>query len=113
MPAHATWKGSLNLSLVSVAVKAYAAHAAGGDGARLNQLHATCHRRIQYQKRCPEHGTLSGDQIVMGFPCGKDQYVVIDPEELDLLRSAEEKRATRTGPVRPGKTRENSPDSSA
>ena len=25
MPAHATWKGSLNVSLVSVAVKAYAA----------------------------------------------------------------------------------------
>ena len=24
MPAHATWKGSLNVSLVSVAVKAYA-----------------------------------------------------------------------------------------
>jgi DNA end-binding protein Ku len=31
----------------------------------------------------------------MGFPCGKDQYVVIDPEELDQLRSAEEKRAIR------------------
>ncbi len=95
MSVHATWKGSLNLSLVSVAVKAYAATTAEGNAARLNQLHVDCHRRIQYQKLCPQHGTVSGDQIVMGFPCGKDQYVVIDPEELDQLRSAEEKRAIR------------------
>ncbi len=95
MPAHATWKGSLNVSLVSVAVKAYAASRADGNAIRLNQLHAACHRRIGHQKTCPEHGPVASDQIVMGYPCAKDQYVVIDPEELDQLRSQQEKRAIR------------------
>ena len=48
-------------------VKAYTAAAAENGQLRLNQLHEACHGPIKYQKTCPLHGTLSSDQIVMGY----------------------------------------------
>ena len=44
MAAHASWKGFLKLSLVSVPVKAYTATATGSEIA-LHQLHAKTHAR--------------------------------------------------------------------
>ncbi len=46
MSPRVTWKGSLNVSLVSLAVKAYTATAPENGQLRLNQLHAACHGRI-------------------------------------------------------------------
>ena len=58
MAAHASWKGFLKLSLVSVPVKAYTATATGSD-ITLHQLHAKTHTRIQYKKFAPEVGEVS------------------------------------------------------
>jgi len=55
MAAHASWKGFLKLSLVSVPVKAYTATASGND-ITLHQLHAKTHTRIQYKKVAPRSG---------------------------------------------------------
>ena len=66
MRFRATWKGSLNVSLVSLRVKAYASAAPEKQPVHLHQLHDGCHSRIRYQKVCPEHGPVAGDQIVMG-----------------------------------------------
>lgn len=82
-----TWKGFLRLSLVSVPVRAYTVSAAGGGVISLNQLHASCNSRIRYRKTCPIHGEVSNDEIVSGYQYAKDQYVVVDPDELDKLRS--------------------------
>ncbi len=90
----ATWKGFLNLSLVSVAVKAYTATSEGSK-IELNQLHADCHSRIRYEKTCPIHGTVSNDEIVKGYQFAKDQYVIIDLDELEKLRTVEEGRSIR------------------
>jgi len=49
-----TWKGSLNLSLVSVPVKAYAASGSAGGGPKLNQLHEGCNCRIRQPKSEPD-----------------------------------------------------------
>jgi DNA end-binding protein Ku len=85
-PARTSWKGFLKLSLVSVPVKAFTANDTEAD-VRLNQLHKDCHGRVKYQKVCPEHGELNSDHIVSGYEYAKDQYVVVDPDEVDKLRT--------------------------
>lgn len=91
MAARSSWKGFLKLSLVSVPVKAFTATASGGGEISLNQLHKECNSRIQYKKNCPIHGEVSTDQIVSGYEYSKGQYVVIDTDELDKLRSEDDK----------------------
>src|SRR6516162_2549902 len=90
MAAHPSWKGFLQLSLVAIPVKAYSAHGEGGP-IQLNQLHAECNSRIKYKKTCPVHGEVTPDEIVSGYEYAKGQYVVVDPAELDKLRSEDDK----------------------
>lgn len=85
-PARTSWKGFLRLSLVSVPVKAFTANDTGAE-VHLNQLHKDCNSRIKYQKVCPEHGELAADNIVSGYEYAKDEYVVVDPDEVDKLRT--------------------------
>lgn len=91
MAARSSWKGFLKLSLVSVPVKAYTANASGSSEIRLNQLHAECHSRINYKKTCPIHGEVPSDQIVSGYEYSKGQYVVVDTDELEKLRTEDDK----------------------
>lgn len=86
VPSRTSWKGFLKLSLISVPVKAFTANDTSGE-VHLNQLHKGCNSRVKYQKVCPEHGELKSDAIVSGFEHQKDHYVVIDPEEIDKLRT--------------------------
>ena len=92
MTSHVTWKGSLNLSLVSLPVKAYSA-SGSADGPKLNQLHAGCNCRIKQPKTCPAHGPVTSDQIVMGYEYAKDQYAVVDLAGIDKLRPAGRSKA--------------------
>ena len=94
MPPRASWKGFLNLSLVSVPVKAYTSSNSTGS-VKLNQLHNECNSRVNYKTSCPVCGDISRDQIVKGYEYAKDQYVVIDLEEMEKLRSSDEGRAIR------------------
>ncbi|MHC4471400.1 MAG: non-homologous end joining protein Ku [Planctomycetota bacterium] len=96
MPPRTSWKGFLRLSLVSVPVNAYTANATGSE-IRLNQLHTECHSRIQYKKTCPAHGEVGNDEIVKGYEYAKDQYVVIDPDELAKLRVMSDKTINLEG----------------
>jgi DNA end-binding protein Ku len=91
MAARSAWKGYLKLSLVSVPVKAYTAAASGGGEIHLNQLHAECHSRIQYKKTCPTHGEVKNDEIVSGYEYSKDHYVIVDTDELEKLRTEDDK----------------------
>jgi DNA end-binding protein Ku len=91
MAARSSWKGFLRLSLVSIPVKAYTATSSDGSDIRLNQLHAECHSRIQYKKNCPIHGEVKADEIVSGYEYSKGQFVVIDPAELEKLRTEDDK----------------------
>ncbi|HVJ67150.1 MAG TPA: Ku protein [Caulifigura sp.] len=90
MPGHAFWKGFLRISLVSVPVKAYSA-TRSEERISLNQLHAECKSRIQYRKTCPVHGEIRSDEIVSGYEFDKGQYVVIDTDELDKLRTEKDR----------------------
>lgn len=91
MPARPSWKGHLRLSLVTVPVKAFTASNSSSGEVRLNQLHNECNSRIQYKKTCPIHGEVSTAEIVSGYEYSKGQYVVIDPDELDQLRTKSDK----------------------
>ncbi|MGA2478616.1 MAG: Ku protein [Spirochaetia bacterium] len=100
MAAHASWKGFLKLSLVSVPVKAYTATASGND-ITLHQLHAKTHTRIQYKKFAPEVGEVSSEEIVKGYEYDKGQYVIIDEEEIDKLRTESDKSIRIDGFIAP------------
>jgi DNA end-binding protein Ku len=91
MAARPSWKGHLRLSLVTVPVKAFTASNSSSGEVRLNQLHNECNSRIQYKKTCPIHGEISTAEIVSGYEYSKGQYVVIDPDELDQLRTKSDK----------------------
>ena len=91
MASRTVWKGFIQFSLVAVPVKAYTATASGGGRISLNQLHKECHSRIQYKKSCPQHGEVAADQIVSGYEFAEGQYVVIEPDEIEKIRSPKEK----------------------
>src|SRR5262249_27569950 len=55
---------------------------------------AGCGRRITYAKNCPQHGPVEGEAIVRGYEYAADQYVVIEPQELEQLRPARDKALT-------------------
>jgi DNA end-binding protein Ku len=102
MAPRTSWKGYLKLSLVSVPVKAYTANNTEEE-VRLNQLHGECNGRVRYKKVCETHGELRGEDIVSGFEYSKDQYVVIDDEELSKVRAKSDKSVNIDGFVAPDK----------
>jgi DNA end-binding protein Ku len=102
MAPRTSWKGFLRLSLVSVPVKAYTANNTDEE-IRLNQLHGECHGRVRYKKVCETHGELRGEDIVSGFEYAKDQYVVIDDDELSKVRAKSDKSVSIDGFVAPEK----------
>lgn len=89
----ASWKGFIRLSLVTVPVQAYTATESGGK-IQLHQLHEACNSRIRYAKTCPIHGEVPREEIVMGYEYGKNQYAVIDPAEVDKLRTESDRAIT-------------------
>lgn len=96
VPSRTSWKGFLKLSLISVPVKAFTA-AESSSEVRLNQLHKDCNSRVKYQKVCPEHGELKSDAIVSGYEHRKDEYVVVDPEDLDKMRTRSDRAVSIDG----------------
>jgi DNA end-binding protein Ku len=95
-PSRTSWKGFLKLSLISVPVKAFTANDTAGE-VHLNQLHKDCNSRVKYLKVCPEHGELKSEAIVSGYEHGKDSYVVVDPDELDKLRTKTDRAVSIDG----------------
>ena len=85
-----SWKGFLKLSLVTIPVKAYPVSASGAD-LHLNQLHGCCKSRIKYKKTCPLHNKVASGDIVSSYEFATDQYVVVDPDELEKLRTESDK----------------------
>lgn len=87
----ASWKGNLTFGLVSFPVQAFNARNPEQSDVHFHQLHAECHRRIHHVKTCPTHGEVNNDEIVSGYEYAKGKYVEIEPEELDALRTQQER----------------------
>ena len=85
MATRAYWKGHLRLSLVSIGIELYAA-TASASRLSLHQIHKPSGQRGRYQKVAPGVGPIDIDEIVKGFEIGKDEYVLLEPEELDEVK---------------------------
>ena len=85
MATRAYWKGHLRLSLVSIGIELYAA-TASASRLSLHQIHKPSGQRVHYQKVAPGVGPIDIDEIVKGFEVGKDEYVLLEPEELDEIK---------------------------
>jgi DNA end-binding protein Ku len=86
MELHSSWKGFLQLSLVTIPVKAVTVHETERE-VPLHQLHKDCNQRINYKKICKVHGEVKQSDIMRGFEYVKDQYVIIDDDEISKLRT--------------------------
>ncbi len=79
------WKGQLRLSLVSIGVELYTATNAR---ARISfrQIHEPSGKPVKYQKVVPGIGPVDSDDIVKGYEVEKDNYLLLDPDEIDEIR---------------------------
>ncbi|WP_102106821.1 Ku protein [Oceaniglobus roseus] len=85
MASRAIWKGQLRLSLVSIPVEL---HSATSSGARVSfrQIHGPSGKRVRYEKTVPGVGPVKNEDILKGYELGDDEYMLLEPEELDAIR---------------------------
>lgn len=83
--ARAYWKGFLRLSLVTIAVEIYNAVESKAE-ISFRQIHKPSRRRIQYEKVVPGIGKVDNADIVKGYEVDEDEYVILEPEEIDAVR---------------------------
>src|SRR6202789_1705831 len=84
MPTRPTWSGSIQISLVSIAIKIFPATNPGRQ-VEFHQIDRKTHKRVHHQN-VDEAGDVKKADIVKGFEYAKDKYIEIDPEELKALR---------------------------
>jgi hypothetical protein len=85
-----SWSGLLQLSLVGIPLKAYPA-VRSRQASHFHQCHTACGQRIRYAKHCPVHGAVAAAAIVRGYEYGPGRHVLLEPEELDPLRPAQDR----------------------
>ena len=85
MVARPVWKGQLRLSLVSIAVEMYTATV---TGARISfrQIHKPSGKPINYEKVAAGVGPVDKEDIFSGFEVEKDEFLLIDPKEIDAIK---------------------------
>ncbi len=85
MAPRALWKGQLRLSLVSIPVEIFSA---SKSGARVSfrQIHKPSGKRIRYEKSVPGIGPVKTDDIVKGYEVQDDEYILLDPDEIDAIK---------------------------
>ena len=88
MAARASGSGTISFGLVNIPVKLYSANDSSGK-ISFNQLHADKKIRLKQQMIDPETGeAVPREKIVKGYEYAKDQYLIIDEEELEKLELA-------------------------
>jgi DNA end-binding protein Ku len=84
MPS-AIWTGSISFGLVQVPVKLVSA--TKSRDVSFNQLEEGTGARIRYKKVSDQTGEeVPADKIKRGYEISKGRYVMIEPDELDVLR---------------------------
>src|SRR3954469_14713307 len=76
---------TVSFGMVSIPVKLYSATEAS-RAISFNLLHKGCGSRLQQQYICVKENVPVGrEDMVKGYECAKDQYVMFSPEELKAL----------------------------
>ncbi len=85
MPARSIATATISFGLVSVPVNLYSS-AESKASVSFNMLHKKCGSRLKQQYTCPkDNEVVSRDDTVKGYEFAKDQYVILNPEELKAL----------------------------
>ena len=84
MPARSTWRGSIQISGLSISVRVFNAVDRSPD-IELHQYHNVCCNRIQFKRICPQHGPIDSKEIVDGYEYAPEQVVLLSPEESDSI----------------------------
>ncbi len=97
MSARATWKGLLQISLVTIPIKVFPATEASAS-LSFNQLHERtadtdeahagelCHARVQQKRWCAKcDREVPMAEIVKGYEFEKDKYVLVNDDELAAI----------------------------
>ena len=79
-------KGAIAFGLVYIPVELFTA--TQDDAVRFNQLAKDSMKRVRYVKTCPDcKRELKPEDIVKGYQYEKGKYVVVDDEELDVIKT--------------------------
>ena len=80
------WKGYLKLSLVSCPI-ALTPATSSSEKVSFNQINKETGNRIRYKKVDSETGDeVTNDQIGKGYQVAKDEYLIMDDEELEAVQ---------------------------
>src|ERR1700686_5076035 len=83
MPA-STWSGYLTFGLISMPVRLFSG--ARSSGISFNMLHRPDHQRVKQQLYCPlDNQVVDRSDTVKGYEYRKDEYVIIEPEEIKKI----------------------------
>ena len=86
MSARSIWRGSISFGLVNIPIKLYTTTDKNNEFS-FNQLDKEGHR-IQYKKWCPiEEREIPYSEIKKGYEVSKDNYVLIEKEDLDKIKA--------------------------
>ena len=81
----AVWKGHLKCGLVLIPIKMY--HAISQKSIHFNLLHKDCLGKVKLEKVCSKCGKrLSPEEIVKGYPYGKDRYIIVTDEDIEKAK---------------------------
>jgi DNA end-binding protein Ku len=82
--AASVWSGYLTFGLISMPVRLFSG--ARSSGISFNMLHRGDLQRVKQQYVCPaENRVVERSEIVKGYEFRKDEYVVIEPEEIKKI----------------------------
>ena len=84
-PSRPYWKGQLRLSLVSLAVELHNAVETSSQ-ISFRMIHRPTGKRVQYRKAVPDVGEVPAGEIIKGYEIARDQYVLLEPEEVEAVR---------------------------
>ena len=85
MAPRAIWKGQLRLSLVAIPVELYSAKKTSAR-VSFRQIHGPSGKRVKYEKTVPGIGPVDPGDIVKGYEVEGDEYILLDPEEVDAIK---------------------------
>ncbi|NUM81520.1 Ku protein [bacterium] len=82
----AIWKGHIRFSLVTIPIRIYNA-VDSEQKISFNQLHREDNGPVGYDKKCKKcNKVLSADEIVKGYQYEPEQYVIVQPDDLEKIK---------------------------
>jgi len=83
--ARSMWRGAISFGMVAIPVRMYLATEAH-SAVSFRQLCPHCQLPIKQQRHCPtDDHVVAFNDVLKGYEVGKNQFVLIDEDDLDKL----------------------------